>query len=127
MATILEDVKKIAKERPIYTQYELAKMVRSKRKNLNYSIKQFADFYNTLPLIIQDIEEANRIFDVEMYKTCAIILEMTMDELLDTEKDELEKCVSLRSDTISDKVFETVSLANLIFDEMVMQKKISVR
>jgi ribosome-binding protein aMBF1 (putative translation factor) len=126
MANIWNYVQYNSSERPKYTRYELAKMVRDKRHQLGVEIEELAQNVGIESKLLQSIEDAARSFNVIMYKAISKILEMSTEELLMKEKDNLDS-VSFRSNEMNGKIEETVKMANLLFDEIVMQEKISTR
>lgn len=128
MATILEKVKFNPYERQSYTKYELSNMIKEKRSELNLDIEQFSEKYDISTKVILAIEEAKRSFNVIMYKACCRILDMNIDEILRKDSEE-QLNISYRkngSDETDDFANETVELANIIFNEMVMQRKYNV-
>lgn len=112
-------------ERPKYTRYELAKLVRNKREKLGLTVESVAAQYNVDEKLIQSIENASRIFNVRMYKVICEFLDMSKEEILSKEVDDMT-AISFRSKGDSDKIRETVQMANAIFDEIIMQEKIGI-
>ncbi len=128
MTTMLDKVKYSPYERQTYTKYEISNMVKQKRKKLGLSIEEFADKFGVKESVVYDIEEAKRSFNVEMYKTCSTILDITLDELLSKDIDE-PLTIKFRkniSNTDDKSINETVELANMLFHEMVVQHKMNV-
>lgn len=126
MGTILDNVKNDSCKRPAYTKFELSQMVIEKRNKLKLSLEDFAKFHDISPLILQSIEEGKRSFNTKMYKASGKILDLTIDELSRFDKEEL-MCVSFRAENINKEMYDTINIANKLFDEMVMQHKIGVR
>ena len=56
MADIYEYVNKTNDSRPVYTSYELSKMVRKKRKSSNLDIAAFAEKYGIAEKMLKEIE-----------------------------------------------------------------------
>jgi len=126
MANIWNYVQFNDSERPKYTRYELAKMVIEKRSQLGLSTEEFAKKFGIETRLLTSIEAASRSYNVVMYKAISKILDMTTDELIMRDKDNLAS-ISFRTKDLNNDIEETVKMANLLFDEMVMQEKIGVR
>ncbi|WP_102399517.1 helix-turn-helix domain-containing protein [Haloimpatiens massiliensis] len=126
MNTMLEQVNLNPYERPRYTKYEISNMVKSKRKIENLSTTEFAIKYGISEITLTQIEEARRSFNVSIYKACSKILNMPIIELLAFDKDK-EICYRKEDVCSQQKVKSTIDLANTIFNEMVMQRKMNVR
>lgn len=126
MATIWDNVVFDPCQRPAYTKYELSKMVAEKRFSLGLNIEDFSILFGIPSQIVASIEEAKRSFNVPMYKVCSAILGMDMNEILRTDQEDIG-CVEFRTNEVSKDALNTVHLANVIFNEMVMQQKISAR
>ncbi|WP_458413028.1 helix-turn-helix domain-containing protein [Schinkia sp. CFF1] len=126
MANIWNYVQFTDSERPKYTRYELAKMVLEKRNQLGLKTEELAEKVGIEPRLLTSIEVASRSFNVLMYKAISKILDMTTDELVMKDKDNLAS-ISFRTNDLNSEIEETVKIANLLFDEMVMQEKIGVR
>jgi transcriptional regulator with XRE-family HTH domain len=126
MANIWNYVEFKPSERPKYTRYELAKMVKELRESLGLLPDEMAENYGITSALLNKIEGATRLFNVAMYKAVSSILEIPVEALLEKETDDLTT-VSFRADEQSSKVEETVRLANMLFDEIIMQEKISTR
>lgn len=132
MATIWENVKYNPYERQTYTKYELSAKVKELRKKLNLSVHQFAEKYDIPVNIINDIEEAKRSFNVNMYRACSKILELSIDEMLRKDKEKRDNISYRKIDNNSSEldnnveIANTVEIANSIFHEMVMQHKYNV-
>lgn len=125
MATIFDFVSLDDSKRPVYTSYELSKAVKEKRKNENLDVHEFALEHDADVVMLEQIEEASRVFTPDMYRACAKILNISIDEIVKVENDDLS-LTSFRTTDGSEKINCTVNLANKIFNEIIMQKKISV-
>jgi len=126
MATILDSIVFDPCQRPAYTKYELSKKVAEKRSASELSIEEFSKRYDVSSSVVSSIEKGKQSFDVSMYKACSVILELDIDELLRTDKEDIG-CVRFRAEEVSNDTLDTVRLANVIFNEMVMQRKIRAR
>jgi transcriptional regulator with XRE-family HTH domain len=113
-------------ERPKYTRYELAKMVKVKRESLGLEPYEMAEKHGIDTTLLSKIEGATRSFNVAMYKAVSSILNMSVDKLLEKETDDMAT-MSFRSDDQNSNVEEAVQVANMLFDEIIMQQKISTR
>lgn len=126
MATIWHYVEFDPCQRPAFTKYELSKKVKEKRTSLGLSVEEFSKQHDIPAPLLVSIEEAKRSFNVPMYEACAKILGMDLNELLKTDKEDLS-CVNFRSGKVHEATWKTVEIANILFNEMVMQHKISAR
>jgi len=125
MASIFNTVTFNDCQRPIFTSYELSKKVKEKRKLENLSIDEFSKKYDVDSDLLIQVEEAKRSFSPKLYKLCSKVLNLSIDELTAVEKDDL--CdASYRASADNNGVLNTVELANKLFNEIIMQKKISV-
>lgn len=126
MATIWNNVTFDPCQRPAYTKYELSKMIKAKRNESGLGIDDFSIQYNVPTTIITSIEEAKRCFNASMYKACSTILGLDLDELLRFDQEDIG-CVKFRTDEVNEETLHSVNLANLIFNEMVIQHKLSAK
>lgn len=126
MATIWDYVEIDPCQRPAFTKYELSKKIKEKRVASGLSVEEFSQQYGISAYLLVSIEEAKRSFNVPMYEACARILGMELDELLKTDQEDLG-CVRFRSGKVHEVTWNTVEMANVLFNEMVMQHKISAR
>lgn len=126
MATIWDYIDFDPCQRPAFTKYELSKKIKEKRAASGLSVEEFSKQYGIPVSLLVSIEEAKRSFNVPMYEACARILGMELDELLKTDQEDLG-CVKFRSGKMHKATWKTVEMANILFNEMVMQHKISVR
>lgn len=126
MATIFDYLSKSNCQRPVYTSYELGKLVKDKREGENASLEEYAQKYNIGVEILSRIEGLKGTFTPKMYRACASVLEMSLDDILKMENDNIEMA-SYRAEGSSDAVNRTVEFANQLFNDIIMQKKISIR
>lgn len=124
MSMVLNTIEVQSGQRPSYTKYELAKLVKEKRCKESMSREEFADKYDISISLLESIENASRSFNVPMYKACSIILSKSIDELtaIDYDNDSND----YRTNQISEEVQKTVNIANNIFNEIVAQYKLGV-
>lgn len=121
MATILDAINFSPYERARYTRYELSSLVKRKRADMNMNIVDFASFYDISVKYLKEIEICHRLFNVEMYEICMKVLDMSFEEILAEDKDE-----DVVTEFPNEEIKQAYELANVIFQEMVMQEKISV-
>ncbi|MCU9612742.1 XRE family transcriptional regulator [Caldibacillus lycopersici] len=127
MSTFLDVHYRNPNERPKYTRFELAKLVRDKRNELGLSVVQLADKYSVTESFWESIELASRVFNPKIYKIIGDFLEISKEELLSKEIDDVS-LISYRTNTEEDeKIGEAVKLANIIFNEIVIQEKIGIQ
>ena len=110
MADIYKFVKKSNNSRPLYTSYELSKNVKDKRIGEGISEAEFASKYGITMELLQRIEEGNSSFSPKLYRVCGKILGLS----------------NFRSDANDSNVQGTFDLANMLFNEIIMQKKIGI-
>ncbi len=126
MADIYEFVNKTNDSRPVYTSYELSKMVRKKRKSSNLDIAAFAEKYGIAEKMLKEIETGLCSFTPQMYHSCGNILGLSAEELLAETSDNLE-AANFRVNGAQEGIQSTFEKADMLFQEMIMQKKIGVR
>lgn len=126
MLTIWDKVATTPSERPKYTRYELGEMVREKRIKLNLSIVEVAENFQVEESLWESIENASRSFNVRIYKLIQDFLEMPKEELLAKDVDDFSLLSFRKNKENHDEIQEAFEIANKIFDEMVIQKKIGV-
>ncbi|BDG81245.1 hypothetical protein BSF_29740 [Bacillus subtilis] len=126
MGTIFDKIKDNPYERPKYTRYELAKMVKDYRVEKGLSVESVAKRFDVESTFWSSIEEASRVFNSKIYNVISEFLGVDRRELLQKDKDNLS-AISYRSKLKSNGIDESVHLANIIFNEIVMQEKIGAR
>ncbi|CUM95474.1 helix-turn-helix transcriptional regulator [Turicibacter sanguinis] len=127
MGTILDEVQFTPYERPKYTISDLSQMVIGKRKSLNESVTELAERLGIEEELLMQIEGSPSFFNVEMYKACSRILEIPIKELLKKEREE-PVSISYRQKKMgcgNKETYKTIELANIVFQEMVLQRKIN--
>lgn len=125
MANIYEFITKSNDRRPVYTSYELSKMVRDRRKDSGQSISEFALKNEVDENILKQIELGSCSFSPKIYRVCGNILGLSSKELLAEFIDDIE-AVNYRANDNGKGVQETFEMANMLFNEIIMQKKIGI-
>ena len=125
MADIYEFVKRSDNSRPLYTSYELSKMIRDKRASERLDAAEFALKYEVSLEVFLQIEEGGCSFSPGLYKACGQILNLTSEQLLSEVNDDTA-AASFRSNGNDDNVQKTFHIANMLFNEIIMQKKIGI-
>lgn len=125
MADIYEFIKKSNNRRPVYTSYELSKMVRDKRKKSGLGVSEFAASHEINENILKEIEKGECSFSPKIYRICGDILNLSSEELLAEFVDD-EEVVNYRASDNEVGVQDTFEMANMLFNEIIMQKKIGV-
>lgn len=126
MADIYEYIKKSNNSRPVYTGYELSKMVKEKREGSGLDRADFAAEYGISEKILTEIETGACAFSPKFFKTCGSLLGFSNEELLAEICDD-ERTVNFRVSGEPDGVLDTFEKANMLFQEIIMQNKIGVR
>lgn len=124
MADIFEFVKKSDNCRPVYTSYELSSMVKEKRKNERLDVKAFSKKHGVSEDILDQIENGRRVFSTKMYKSCGTILGLSTEEMLAEYEDDIS-AVNFRASENDESTQKTFDLVNMLFNEIIMQEKIS--
>ncbi len=127
MSTIWDVIETTSSERPKYTRYELAKLVKNKRESLDLSILEVASQHDVEASFWESIENASRTFNVKIYKLIAEFLNMSKTELLAKEVDDMSSISFRAQNETQHEIKEAIEIANFIFNEMVMQEKIAVQ
>ncbi|EGC93288.1 putative toxin-antitoxin system, antitoxin component, Xre family [Turicibacter sp. HGF1] len=94
---------------------------------LNESISEMAKRLALDEDLIMEIEQSPRFFNVNSYKACSQILEIPIVQMLEKEIEE-PVSISYRQKEIgcgNEETSKTIELANIIFQEMVIQHKIN--
>lgn len=125
MADIYEFVSKSSNRRPVYTSHELSKMVRDKRTTSKLDVSEFAAQHGIASDMLTEIEAGKCSFSPQMYKICGRILNLTPEELLAEIVDD-EKAVNYRVSDSDQGIKDTFDKANMLFNEIIMQKKIGI-
>ncbi|MCI8667188.1 MAG: hypothetical protein HFG82_11070 [Dorea sp.] len=126
MADIYRFINKSNNRRPVYTSYELGKMVRDKRENSGMNLAVFAEQYGISEELLAQIETVSCSFSPKIYKTCGSILGLSSEELLAEYIDDV-KAASYRTKDNGSGVYATFERANDIFNEIIMQRKIGIK
>lgn len=111
-----------ANRRPRYTKYEISKLVNEKFNNSKLTKLEFCMKFDIDEKILNDILEAKRSFNKMLLNKSSIILGIDMKELL---REDIDTLPAFRSEEIKDDTIETFNIANLLFNEIIMQNKIS--
>lgn len=112
-----------ANRRPKYTKYEISKLVRHKFQNSNLSENNFCKEYDVDVSTFKDILIAKRSFNKRILTISARILGKDIKELISEDVDTLPGFRS--DDEINKDTIESFNIANLLFNEIIMQEKIS--
>lgn len=126
MADIYEYIKKSNNSRPVYTGYELSKMVKEKREGSGLDRANFAMEYGISEVFLTEIESGVCAFSPKFFKACGNILGLSNEELLAEVCDD-ERAANFRVSGKRDGVQDTFEKANMLFQEIIMQSKIGVR
>lgn len=102
-----------------YTKYELSKLVKDELEKSNLSKEEFCEEFNIKREMLESILAAKTSFDKRILRNVSIILNKSIDELISKEQD---SCITVKFKTEEAKA--TFELANLLFDEIIMQDKI---
>lgn len=127
MPTILDKIQLNPSERPKYTRFELAKLVQERRRELNLSLQDVANKFDVKESFWQSIENGSRTFNVKAYKLIGSFLNMSKDEMLAKEVDDMTALSFRTNFEEHPEIQEAVHFANIIFDEMIMQEKIATK
>ncbi|MDY7046703.1 MULTISPECIES: helix-turn-helix transcriptional regulator [unclassified Virgibacillus] len=127
MPNIWDKVQLNPSERPKYTRFELAKLVQERRNELGLSLKEISNKYGVEESFWRSIENASRAFNVKIYKLIGEFLNMSKDEMLAIEVDDMSSLSFRTSDENHPEIQEAIEFANIVFDEMVMQEKFATK
>lgn len=125
MADIYKFIKKSSNSRPLYTSYELSKLVKDMRIREDIDEAEFASRHGISIELLQRIEEGNSTFSPKLYRVCGKILGLSTEELLSEITDDVD-AANFRLNVNDDNVQETFNLANMLFNEIIMQEKIGI-
>lgn len=102
-----------------YTKYELSKLVKDELEKSNLSKEEFCKEFNITREMLESILIPKISFSKKILNICAIILDKSVSELISKEQD---SCITIKFKNEETKT--TFELANLLFDEIIMQDKI---
>ena len=108
--------------RPRYTKYEISKLVKDKFEKSNLSKEEFCKEFNITKEMFESILNAKVSFNKKILNICAIILDKSVSELISKEQD---SCITFEFEN-EEETKTTFELANLLFNEIIMQDKISI-
>lgn len=103
-----------------YTKYELSKLVKDELEKSNLSKEEFCKEFNITKEMLESILVAKISFSKKILNICAIILDKSVSELISKEQD---FCITFEFEN-EEEIKATFELANLLFDEIIMQDKI---
>ncbi|WP_255551426.1 helix-turn-helix transcriptional regulator [Sporosarcina sp. E16_8] len=75
----------------------------------------------------ESIENGSRALNTKSFALIGLVLNMTQEELLAEENDDLGMIAFRTTNKGNAEIIKTIEMANLIFDEIIMQEKIGVR
>lgn len=125
MANIFESIDKSYNRRPMFTSYELSKKVRGVIDRTGLNVEEFASANNLSLSDLTKVIKARGAFTPKMYKLCSRVLDISIDNILGEIQDSDQ--VAYRTLDNNKNVQDTFTTANSLFNEIIMQKKISVR
>ncbi|MEG2538038.1 MAG: hypothetical protein RSA01_00435 [Clostridium sp.] len=116
-------MKEYAFERPTYTKYQISNMVKQKFDECNINKSEFCFKYEIDEKLLESILKAERSFNKKIMKVCARILEVSVDDLISIEIDSMPAYRT--EESINNDAYDAYQLANVLFHEIIMQKKLS--
>lgn len=111
-------------KRLVYSKYELANLVKRVRLKNQLSLDEFAKRNEISVDFLESIENASIVFNKNVYLTISKITKLSLEELLKKE-DSSELAISYRTNTDNDSIKKATQIAELIFDEAILQIKAS--
>lgn len=114
-------INEMANIRPRYTKYEISKLVNQKFQDSKLSLSRFCEKFDIEEKTLTSILLAKRSFNKMMLSKCAVILEKDVDELL---AEDIDALPAFRSKEQKEDTIITYNIANELFNEIIMQKKI---
>ena len=106
--------------RPRYTKYGISKLVKDKFEKSNLSKEEFCKEFNITKEMFESILTAKISFSKKILNICSIILDKSVSELISKEQD---SCITFEFEN-EEEIKTTFELANLLFNEIIMQDKI---
>lgn len=113
----------LANSRPKYTDNEISFYFNQKRLKDNESLEQIANRFNVNVDIIRYLDENEGNLSMDMIEIASKYLDISYDELTEILVDDNE--VSCRGNNKEDAQ-NLISIVNIMFNEMIMQKKLSI-
>ncbi len=124
MANIYESVNKSSDRRPVFTSYELSDMVKRTIEDSGMAVSEYAAGKGISEDVLEKVLSAKGSFSPKMYKVCGSVLGLSMEQILAETVD--TGIVSYRASEDNCNVQATCALANNLFNEIIMQRKIRV-
>lgn len=124
MTTIFDAIRANPNHIPKYTRFELAKLVKNKRLNSGETVTEVVKSYGIPETYWESIENASRLFNVKEMNLISDYLGISKGELTAYESDGFEN-LSYRTKNKYPDATGDIILANEIFNEIIMQYKIS--
>lgn len=115
-------INEMANRRPRYTKYEISKLVNQKFQDSKLSISDFCKQFDIEERVLNDILAAKRSFNKMILTKSSMILGIDVKELL---SEDVDTSPAFRSEELKEDTIETINIANLLFNEIIMQDKIS--
>ena len=103
-----------------YTKYKISKLVKDKFEKSNLSKEEFCEEFNITKEMFESILNAKVSFNKKILNICTIIFDKSVGELISKEQD---SCIIFEFEN-EEEAKTTFELANLLFDEIIMQDKI---
>lgn len=116
-------INEMANKRPKYTKYEIANLVKRNLDDSHLPLHEFCIKFDTDEKTINAILEAKRSFNKNILSVASRVLNISIKDLL---AEEVDNQPAFRSEKIKANTEESINIANLLFNEIIMQKKISV-
>lgn len=115
----------IESQRPQYTSYEITRQIKKAVSEYG-GIDEIKDKFNVDIEIVKSILNNPKLFSLKMYKVASKILEKTLEELTNIQIDKLQPDFRKCRDCETESVYQELKLANIIFDEIIINKKMNV-
>lgn len=114
-------------QRPAYSRYQIANLIKMKRKELGISLDDLAKIWDMPVEMVRLIEEGKRSLNTSIYKKVADFLKIDFSELTKVYVD--KNCYSFRKEFqfLNEETKDTVKLANIVFHEILGQESLTGR
>lgn len=112
-----------ANSRPAYTDNEIAKLFHEKRITENKTVHEIATYYAIDEKSIEIIDSGVNNLSMKMLEIASDFLNIPYEKLTEIVKDDCD--ISCRGPK-SEEAETLFGIVNILFNEMVMQKKLSI-
>lgn len=110
---------------PEYTSYEISYLLNEKLSKF-HDIDELCKHYDVDKEVLQVILRGPKLLSLEMYKVASKILEKPIEELTEIKMSNMKTSFRKSEKCLIEDIKEDLDLANMMFNEMVINAKINI-